>query len=65
MLISLLPLQSQCINEDVVKKVKIFIETTTNIPLGLQKSIYKTPQNVNISFTPDNDQYACRKEPTG
>ena len=45
--------------------MKIVIETTTKIPLGFQESINKTPQNVNISFTPDNDQYVCRKEPAG
>ena len=46
------------------KKGKIFIEPTTNMLLGLQDSINKTPQNFLVSFTPDYDQYAYRKEPT-
>ena len=52
------------VDEDVMKKMKIFIEPTTNVLQGLQDSINKTPQNVHISFTPDYDQYACLKEPT-
>ena len=36
MLCSLMPFQPQYINEDILQKVKISIETTTNIPLGLQ-----------------------------
>ena len=59
-----MPFQSQYMDEDILKKVKIFIEITTDILLGLQDSINKTPQNVDISFTSDYDQYACRKEPT-
>ena len=55
MLNSMMPFQSQYLNGDVPKKVKIFIETTANIPLGLQESVNKTPQNFNISFTPDNN----------
>ena len=55
MLSSLMPFQSQYIDEDVLKKVKIFIEITTKILLGLQSSMNKTPPNVNISFTSDFD----------
>ena len=64
MLSSLMPFQSQYMDEDVLIKVKIFIEITSNILLGLQDSINKTPQNVDISFTTDYDQLACLKEPT-
>ena len=53
---SLKPFQSQYIvDEDVMKKWKIFIEPTTKELLGLQDSINKTPQNFHISFTPDYD----------
>ena len=44
--------------------MKIFIEPITNMLLGLQDSINKSSKNFHISFTPDYDQYACRKEPT-
>ena len=43
MLSSLMPFQSQYMDEDVLIKVKIFIEITSNILLGLQDSINKTP----------------------
>ena len=46
------------------KNEDFFIEMTTNILLGLQSSINKTPQNVDIIFTSDYDKYACRTELT-
>ena len=54
-----MPFQSQyIIDEDVIKKLKIFIEPTKNM-LGSQDSINKTTQNVHISFTPDYTKYIC------
>ena len=56
MLSSLMLFQSQYIDEDVLIKLKIFVETTTG-SIGIAEN----STECSYQLTPDNDQYACRK----